>query len=437
MTRKLLLLSAVLCVLSAGLTFAAGAQDTAQQPVELIVWSTLGQSPIFMETFEKVSNRLLQETHPNATVEVVLIEYGSYREKEVTAFAAGTGPDIFDGLSAEWALDGGLYPVAAPLPADLAAMWDKAIVKSQTITGTFMGKRYGFPVETDQNMLLYYNKDHFKDSGLDPEKPPKTVDEFIAAAKKLTRTDANGNITRSGYAPRLTGAGGGVGQKFEANIYIFGGQVLADDMSTTNGYVNAGGSLKAFQFYYDLVYKHKVISLALGSCEDAFQQGLTSMIFREGWFAADTSEKAPNINYGIASYIIDPAAGNISPNMISNSWAWLVNNESDHKEIAFDLFRSLCDVDADVEIHKSAGYPPAMQASLDSAWFRSLPYAAAVKEFQEKTPPKTPQRDLKAWSLMREALGEEVVATLSGTPPQEAANRASERMDRIMVENRN
>jgi multiple sugar transport system substrate-binding protein len=433
--KKLLLAAVALGCVCAAASFAGSKPEVASTaPVELVVWSTQGQSPQFAKAFGDVSNRLLAKTHPNATVKVVLIEYGSYREKEVAAFAAGTGPDIFDGLAAEWALEGGLYPVAVPLPDDVAEMWTKGIVKSQIITGTFKGKRYGFPVETDQNMLLYYNKDHFAEAGLDPEKPPVTVDEFIAAAKKLTKTDANGNITRSGYAPRHVGAGGGIGQKFEAFIYIFGGQVVSDDLKTTKGYVNAGGSLAAFQFYHDLVYKHKVISMALGSCEDAFQQGTTSMIFREGWFAADTTAKAPKIRYGIASYIQDPRVGNISPNMIANSWAWLVSKDCKNKQIAFDLFKALCNVDADVEIHQSAGYPPALQASLDSPWFKSLPYAAAVKEFQEKIAPKTPQRDLVQWSLMREAMGEQVVACLSGMAPKEAADKAAERMDKILLE---
>ena len=33
---------------------------------------------------------------------------------------------------------------------------------------------------------MYYNVDMFKAAGLDPEKPPKTYEELVAAAQKLT-----------------------------------------------------------------------------------------------------------------------------------------------------------------------------------------------------------------------------------------------------------
>jgi sn-glycerol 3-phosphate transport system substrate-binding protein len=40
--------------------------------------------------------------------------------------------------------------------------------------------------------ILYYNKDAFKEVGLDPNKPPVTFTEIADAAKKLTKKDASG-----------------------------------------------------------------------------------------------------------------------------------------------------------------------------------------------------------------------------------------------------
>src|SRR5215471_10428990 len=39
--------------------------------------------------------------------------------------------------------------------------------------------------------LLYYNRDAFQAAGLDPSKPPTTLDEIRADAEKLTRRDAS------------------------------------------------------------------------------------------------------------------------------------------------------------------------------------------------------------------------------------------------------
>ena len=38
--------------------------------------------------------------------------------------------------------------------------------------------------------IFYYNKDHFREVGLDPENPPKTWEELLEAAKKLTIKDS-------------------------------------------------------------------------------------------------------------------------------------------------------------------------------------------------------------------------------------------------------
>jgi sn-glycerol 3-phosphate transport system substrate-binding protein len=53
--------------------------------------------------------------------------------------------------------------------------------------------------------VLYYNKDAFKEVGLDPAKPPVTFTEIADAAKKLTKKDASGQTTRYGFGPSIYG----------------------------------------------------------------------------------------------------------------------------------------------------------------------------------------------------------------------------------------
>jgi sn-glycerol 3-phosphate transport system substrate-binding protein len=52
--------------------------------------------------------------------------------------------------------------------------------------------------------VLFYNKDAFKEVGLDPEKPPKTFSEVNDYAKKLVKKDG-GTLVRSGFAPSIYG----------------------------------------------------------------------------------------------------------------------------------------------------------------------------------------------------------------------------------------
>src|SRR5947209_19213991 len=53
--------------------------------------------------------------------------------------------------------------------------------------------------------IFYYNKDAFKEVGLDPDKPPVTFSEITDAAKKLTKKDASGATVRLGLGQANTG----------------------------------------------------------------------------------------------------------------------------------------------------------------------------------------------------------------------------------------
>jgi len=53
--------------------------------------------------------------------------------------------------------------------------------------------------------ILYYNKDAFKEAGLDPVKPPVTFTEVAEAAKKLVKKDASGQTVRYGFGPSIYG----------------------------------------------------------------------------------------------------------------------------------------------------------------------------------------------------------------------------------------
>ena len=56
---------------------------------------------------------------------------------------------------------------------------------------------YGVPIDVT-NIQMLYNKDLFKQAGLDPESPPRTFAEFIAAAKRLKQAGIQGLV--SGWA---------------------------------------------------------------------------------------------------------------------------------------------------------------------------------------------------------------------------------------------
>ena len=89
------------------------------------------------------------------------------------------------------------------------------------------GKIYSIPFQRS-TPVLYYNKDAFVEAGLDPNKPPATWDEMIEMGKKLTKKDANGNVTQWGTRIPTLGLGG---------AWLFGGLVISNGglLSADNG----------------------------------------------------------------------------------------------------------------------------------------------------------------------------------------------------------
>ena len=54
--------------------------------------------------------------------------------------------------------------------------------QAHIVASTWEGKKYGLPFIIDLS-VWFYNKDLFTQAGLDPEKPPTTLDEFADARR--------------------------------------------------------------------------------------------------------------------------------------------------------------------------------------------------------------------------------------------------------------
>lgn len=142
------------------------------------------------------------KSHPDISVTPVYA--GSYNEtqaKAVAAYKAGTPPDVAVLLSTA------LYQlkdldVIQPLDSYVSGDSDGQAYMSDFFPGLLMNAKDGntlwsIPFQRS-TPVLYYNKDAFTKAGLDPNQPPKTWDELVADAKKLTVKDSNGNVTQWG-----------------------------------------------------------------------------------------------------------------------------------------------------------------------------------------------------------------------------------------------
>ena len=190
--------------------------EEAAEITNLTVWYWGEQEiPGYQQYMEEMAEKYAAE-NPNFTVEVVLQDSDTLYSALRTAEAAGEGPDCAFLWGGTQALEdvwlGNLDPISDYMTAEeLAIMDDSALAESN-----WNDKQWGWPAYS-VCFGLAYNKEMFKNAGLDPENPPKTWDEFLAACEALKN---------AGYIPIGTGIKDGYLPGWLA-VY-FGGQNYDD-----------------------------------------------------------------------------------------------------------------------------------------------------------------------------------------------------------------
>ncbi len=143
-----------------------------------------------------------EKANPDIKVDYNVIGASEYSTKLLTAFASGSGPDLFNQAST---LVAQYYNSRILAPIDYTAMGlaDEKALTSQYLIGfdgiRFAGKLYGVPTEVS-NYACYLNNTLWKKVGLDPSSDfPKTWEAMPAVAEKLTIRDSNGVPRRRGF----------------------------------------------------------------------------------------------------------------------------------------------------------------------------------------------------------------------------------------------
>lgn len=428
----------IVMLATACMLFANGTAETksTDEPIELVYWSHYGQSPAFVQAFADSVNIAAKNLgYDNVTCRAEVIEYANYEAKYLTGFSSDNGPDFFLARPGDYALNGGTNPIAIPLDEKATKAWDSALSSLFVEDGYFNGERYGFPAEGGSVQMLYINTDHMIEAGLDPEKDlPKTLDELYELAKVLTKRDASGKITRSGFQPRYLGGGDGVNGKFMPYLHNFGARVLSEDLTTSQGYINGEKSIEAYTWFQNLT--KECSNLEFGSPETAFQSGQASIINREGWFAQDTIDKAPNIHFVCVPFPAGPDGTNLAPRAGGAGWINMVSAKSKHIDLCMEIMAELAKSEYDVTLHEPAGYPPVLTEtmSLDNEYFGKLPYAECVIEMLSVNP--SPAYDTIAeWGPIAVVCGDSLAAIVGGADVRTELNALAVRIDQILSQN--
>lgn len=308
----LLVVSMAACSNSEGTTGsgAAGGTDTqktggeSKEKVKITYWHIFPEGDAFKEVHDKLIKDF-NESQDEVFVEDLGISFFDFLSKMDTAIPAGTGPDVgFMGLedSNFRAASGVLADLKPYIEKDGFAMdqFYEAAVKYVSYEEGI----YGMPLIWGTRMLVY-NKQMFRDAGLDPEKPPKTLEELEEYADKLTKLDAKGNIEVMGFHPSLGNA------SFMDYLDGRGGELFDEN---DNPIINNDTVLKTLEWYVDMTNKYgakQAQSLKSSSATtgiDPFLAGFVAMEVNVNDFYKKLAES--DMDYGLAPIPI-PAEGGV------------------------------------------------------------------------------------------------------------------------------
>ncbi|MCC5582095.1 extracellular solute-binding protein [Microtetraspora sp. AC03309] len=266
-----------------------------------------------------------QKKNPGVTVDVRAVPFANLLSTLRTQGASPNGPTIagiYDLWLPELVRDGIAAPAPATAAADLKANWPANLVDGITKQGAARG----YPNEVDL-YALNYNKKLFAEAGI--AAPPKTWDELVSAAAKLTKRDGD-KVTQQGFGV-ITSWPAGVVHPWLSLVGSNGGALL--DGSTPK--LDDPKVLAAAELYARLVKEgstqpsmSNANANTTGPYLDNFVNGKTGMIIMANWWQSALKE-AMGDKYGdvaVAPLPVGPGGTASAP--VSYSWLTVVNGKA-------------------------------------------------------------------------------------------------------------
>jgi ABC-type glycerol-3-phosphate transport system substrate-binding protein len=384
------------------------------QKIELSYWHCLGSRPGFHEMAGEIAKKY-SALHPNVSISIRDVPNAQQRAIWSAAFESKSAPDVAWIESQVGLMAKGL--LKAP-PWAVKMMSDNFTPYALTLSKVG-GDYFGWSgAEVDAGQMLYYNKDIFREAGVDPDKPPEFLPEWLEVAKKTTKTDSSGRMAVAGVALRYAGGHQGIGDKFSkyAASFVDTSKRFYYNESDSDVIFDDPGWIEAAQFFKDLVFKHKVTNTTLPIPDTAVAQGLAAMTNRETFYAGFLNQNAPTLKYGIGALMSGKAPlGQYQ----TGAMPWLalqsVTVDSKNPDVAWDFNMFFMTPAHELAIVKNNGGFSRLKVHQADPFFKTLPYYDVYTYMTTKRPivknvyldPNTLQAELEA------KLGEAAVSLLT------------------------
>lgn len=234
-------------------------------------------------------------------IHVDLLSISFLERKLLVATAGGNPPDIFS-LGYEWVVDYAQKNAILPLDGYL----ERAGIKREDYIPVFWdqclfdNRVWGLPIN-GSCIAFHYNKAHFREAGLDPGNPPKTLAELEAIEPKLNRFSGN-RIERLAFIPSS--------QDPDWWPYcwpwFFGGELWDGKDKLT---LTSPECVEAYEWVASFpkrlgAARIQPLRASFGnlfaSSQNPFLSGKLSCLFQGSWMASFVEKYAPGLEFGVA-----------------------------------------------------------------------------------------------------------------------------------------
>ena len=336
-------------ILVSGLALAAGCARTADRGGRKTIecWYPWGGE--YAETLRKVIDAF-HTTHPAIHVELSYAANNlTSSQKLFLAIAASAAPDVtfVDGQQlAEWAARGALTDITDDVRRAGLSREDFWLPRWQE--STFGGRVYALPWGADPNFAVAWNKQAFREAGLDPERPPRTIAELDEFSRLLTKIDSQGRIVRMGVIPW---SWFGYGNSIFSWGYAFGGDFYEPPHAGDAGAVGRVTAhhpkvvaalrwMASYARQYDVRKVSAFQSRFVGLSNNPFYLGKVAICPVHITQLRYIRRYAPTLEYGL-TYMPSPPDGEFRSSWIGG-WSLAIPRGAEASSEAFELIRWMC-----------------------------------------------------------------------------------------------
>jgi sn-glycerol 3-phosphate transport system substrate-binding protein len=414
----------------AGLALLAAGPLRAQAPVEVSFYYPVAVGGPIAKTIDGFAQSFMKD---NPNIKVTPIYAGTYQEtivKALTAHKSGTPPvtsvllstDMFTLIDEDAIVPIDNFVKTAEDKAWLGSFYKAFMLNSQTA-----GKTWGIPFQRS-TVVMYWNKEAFKEAGLDPNKPPTNWAELKDAATKLTKKDAGGKVTQWGVQIPSSGFPYWLFQTLTTpNDAILaneaGTQVKFDDPKV----------IEALQYWVDLgkAGVHPPGVVEWGTTPKDFFEKKTAIMFTTTGNLTNVKNNA-KFDFGVAMIPGNKRKGG-SPTGGGNFYIFKQSTPA-QQEAAFKFIKWITQPEIAAQWSMDTGYVAVSQAAYDTP---------TLKKYGAEFPPALVARDQLPVSVaefsthdnqrVTKALNDGLQAALTGTKtPEQAMKDAQREAERIL-----